>query len=119
MIISLNKQKENLNEILNEFQNQNEENTRLIDSLHEVDSSVYKTEVDSYKKENSRLQKANGILISEIKDLLVMCYDHRRVGCTLYDINNSRIQQIKFTSRERFSLSWKYIRLLGFIVRTV
>lgn len=96
-----------MNEILNEFQSQNEENTRLIDSLHEVDSSVYKTEADSYRKENGRLQKANAILISEIKDLLVMCYDHRRVCYTFYDIIDSLIQQIKFTSLERFSLFWK------------
>lgn len=62
-----------------EFEKQKLENSRQIDSMQAVDSTLYESKVESYKRDSTKLRKANRILITEIKDLLSLCYGNRRV----------------------------------------
>ena len=63
-----------------ELERHSEDNSRQIESLHENDTSLFERDMDMYKTEHTRLQKANKILINEIKDLLTICYGNRKVG---------------------------------------
>lgn len=69
-----------LNGIYGEFERHNDENSKQIESMQSADSAIYASEVESYKSDYARLQKANKILITEIKDLLCLCYGDRKVG---------------------------------------
>ena len=84
-----------LSDIYSSFQAHSEENSRQIDSFQAEESSIYETDVESYRRDQERLRKANKILIKEIKDLLTICFGQRRVGdsfclkCSLLSIQMS------------------------------
>ena len=65
-----------------ELERHSEDNSRQIESLHGDDMSLYERDMDMYKSEHARLQKANKILINEIKDLLTICFGNRKVGAS-------------------------------------
>ena len=70
---------EDLKSIRDAFQAQNEENSRQIESLLTSESSIYEPEVNSYTRNTARLQKANAILVNEVKSMLNLCYGDRMV----------------------------------------
>ena len=70
---------EDLKSIRDAFQAQNEENSRQIESLLTSESSIYEPEVNSYTRNTARLQKANAILVNEVKSLLNLCYVDRMI----------------------------------------
>ena len=63
-----------------ELERHSEDNSRQLESLSGNDTSFFERDMDMYKSEHTRLQKANRILIDEIKDLLTNCYGNRKVG---------------------------------------
>ena len=68
-----------LTEMRMELERHSEDNSRQLESLHGNDTSLFERDMDMYKSEHTRLQKANRILINEIKDLLTICYGSRKV----------------------------------------
>ena len=70
---------EDLKSIRDAFQAQNEENSRQIESLLTSESSIYEPEVNSYTRNTARLQKANAILVNEVKSMLNLCYGDRMI----------------------------------------
>ena len=70
---------EDLKSIRDAFQAQNEENSRQIESLLTSESSIYEPEVNSYTRNTARLQKANTILVNEVKSMLNLCYGDRMI----------------------------------------
>lgn len=68
-----------LNEVRMELERHNEDNSRLINSLHDNEASIFDNDMENYRSDYMRLQKANRILINEIKDLLNTCYGNRTV----------------------------------------
>lgn len=68
-----------LNEVRMELERHNEDNSRLINSLHDNEASIFDNDMENYRSDYTRLQKANRILINEIKDLLNTCYGNRTV----------------------------------------
>lgn len=69
-----------LTEMRMELERHSEDNSRQLESLNGNDTSLFERDMDMYKSEHTRLQKANRILIDEIKDLLTICYGNRKVG---------------------------------------
>lgn len=69
-----------LNGIYAEFERHNDENSKQIESMRSAESGIYESEIESYRKDYARLQKANKILITEIKNLLCLCYGNRKVN---------------------------------------
>lgn len=63
-----------------ELERHSEDNSRQLESLNGNDVSLFERDMDMYRSEHARLQKANRILINEIKDLLTICYGNRKVG---------------------------------------
>ena len=63
-----------LNGIYAEFERHNDE------SMRSAESGIYESEIESYRNDYARLQKANKILITEIKNLLCLCYGNRKVN---------------------------------------
>ena len=63
-----------------ELERHSEDNSRQLESLNGNDTSLFERDMDMYKSGHTRLQKANRILIDEIKDLLTICYGNRKVG---------------------------------------
>ena len=47
--------------------------------MQQDNSLIYENKVEAYRKDVNRLKKANHILITEIKELLTLCYGNRRV----------------------------------------
>lgn len=70
---------EDLKSIRDAFQAQNEENSKQIESLLTSESSIYEPEVNSYTRNTARLQKANAILVNEVKSMLNLCYGDRMI----------------------------------------
>ena len=70
---------EDLKSIRDAFQAQNEENSKQIESLLTSESSIYEPEVNSYTRNTVRLQKANAILVNEVKSMLNLCYGDRMI----------------------------------------
>lgn len=70
---------EDLKSIRDAFQTQNEENSRQIESLLTSESSIYEPELDSYIRNTARLQRANAILVNEVKSMLNVCYGDRTI----------------------------------------
>ena len=68
-----------LNGIYAEFGRHNDENSKQIESMRSAESGIYESEIESYRNDYARLQKANKILITEIKNLLCLCYGNRKV----------------------------------------
>ena len=68
-----------LNEVRMELERHNEDNSRLINSLHDNEASIFDNDMENYRSDYTRLQKANRILINEIKDVLNTCYGNRTV----------------------------------------
>ena len=66
-----------LNEVRMELERHSEHNSRLINSLNDNEASIFDNEMENYRSDYIRLQKANRILINEIKDLLNTCYGNR------------------------------------------
>lgn len=75
----ISQEQDDLNEILSEFENQTAENSRQIESMNTSSSHIYENKVESYKRDYTKLRKANRILINEIKDVLSLCYGNRKV----------------------------------------
>ncbi|KAK8818608.1 hypothetical protein WA538_003919, partial [Blastocystis sp. DL] len=67
-----------LTEMRMELERHSEDNSRQLESLNGNDTSFFERDMDMYKSEHTRLQKANRILIDEIKDLLTICYGNRK-----------------------------------------
>ena len=76
----ISQEQDDLNEIFNEFENQTAENSRQIESMNTSSSHIYENKVESYKRDYTKLRKANRILINEIKDVLTLCYGNRKVN---------------------------------------
>ena len=72
-----------MTEMRMELERHSEDNSRQLESLNGNDTSLFERDMDMYKSEHTRLQKANRILIDEIKDLLTICYGNRKVGMRL------------------------------------
>ena len=69
-----------MTEMRMELERHSEDNSRQLESLNGNDTSLFERDMGMYKSEHTRLQKANRILIDEIKDLLTICYGNRKVG---------------------------------------
>ena len=69
-----------LNGIYAEFERHNDETSKQIESMRSAESGIYESEIESYRNDYARLQKANKILITEIKNLLCLCYGNRKVN---------------------------------------
>ena len=63
-----------------ELERHSEDNSRQLESLNGNDTSFFERDMEMYKSEQTRLPKANRILIAELKDLLTICYGNRKVG---------------------------------------
>lgn len=84
MIIRVIQTNTDLNDVRMELERQSEHNSRLISSLNENDASVFDNDMENYRSDFVRLQKANRILVHEIKDLLNTCYGNRPVLLLLF-----------------------------------
>lgn len=103
---------EDLKSIRDAFQAQNEENSRQIESLLTSESSIYEPEVNSYTRNTARLQKANAILVNEVKSMLNLCYGDRmiqlgegesvRLSTEVLTILQSCINKVIKTSPDKF-----------------
>ena len=78
-ITRLSQTNSDLNEVRMELERHSEHNSRLINSLNDNEASIFDNEMENYRSDYTRLQKANRILINEIKDLLNTCYGSRTV----------------------------------------
>lgn len=78
-ITRLSQTNSDLNEVRMELERHSEHNSRLINSLNDNEASIFDNEMENYRSDYIRLQKANRILINEIKDLLNTCYGNRTV----------------------------------------
>ena len=48
-----------LNGIYAEFERHNDENSKQIESMRSAESGIYESEIESYRNDYARLQKAN------------------------------------------------------------
>ena len=60
-----------LNGIYGEFERHNDENSKQIESMQSADSAIYASEVESYKSDYARLQRANKILITCVSAMAI------------------------------------------------
>ncbi len=79
MMTRVSQMNADLNGISAEFERHNDENSKQIESMRSAESGIYESEIESYRNDYARLQKANKILITEIKNLLCLCYGNRKV----------------------------------------
>ena len=101
-----------LSSILSSFESQREENSKQIESLMSSESSIYESDVHSYSRNTSRLQRANAILIGEVKSLLTTCYGDRctvlsdgtkvRLSTEILTILQECINKVLKTSPDRY-----------------
>ena len=101
-----------LSSILSSFESQREENSKQIESLMSSESSIYESDVHSYSRNTSRLQRANAILIGEVKSLLTTCYGDRctvlsdgtkvRLSTEILTILQESINKVLKTSPDRY-----------------
>ena len=76
------------------------------------ESSIYESDVHSYSRNTSRLQRANAILIGEVKSLLTICYGDRctvlsdgtkvRLSTEILTILQECINKVLKTSPDRY-----------------
>lgn len=58
----------------------NDDNSRHLEHLSENKHTFYERDIENYNVEHIRIQKANKILIGEIRDLLTLCFGSRKVS---------------------------------------
>ena len=78
-----------MNGISRKLYQYNDDNSRHLEHLSENKQTFYERDIESYNVEYIRIQKANKILIGEIRDLLTLCFGGRKVS--ILSFNHSLI----------------------------
>ena len=79
-LFSLLQRNADMNGISRKLFQYNDDNSRHLEHLSGNQQSFYERDIENYNMEYTRIQKANKVLIGEIRDVLILCFGARKVG---------------------------------------